>query len=653
MKNYLVLFAMLFMIAPLTLSAQLKLARIFSDHMVLQRNQPITVWGNAAPNDRVVVYLNGEVATVKASRNGTWKATLPAMKEGGPYTLAVRTRKEQRTFEDVLIGDVWLASGQSNMEWPLQLTNDAEAEIAAAHYPFIRQIIIQKSTSLAPLNELEFEAAWKETTPQNAPAFSAVGYFFARELFKQTGVPIGIINSSWGGTMVETWISRDKFNSMPDFRQLMAKLPVDAVAYKKAENLKLQQMLEKFQGTGKNETAENWQRADYDDSNWKTLQVPGLWESQGLDGLDGQLWYRMSIDLTPDEAAKANFVNLGLIDDCDVTYINGHQIGETCKYDALRRYPLPPGILKAGKNVIAVKVTDTGGGGGMYGDASGFSLEAGGQPLSLAGAWKARFAAHSIMGNLNPNAMPTLLYNAMIHPLLNVGLAGTIWYQGESNAGRAMQYNESFKTMIEDWRSKFNRPNLPFYFVQLASFNANNQNGLTGSAWAELREAQFNTLNMKNTGMAVTADIGDVSDIHPRNKKDVGKRLALWALHDIYGKADLVYSGPLYKGMRIEGNNMIISFNHTGSGLIAKDKYGYLRGFMIAGEDQQFHWAKAEIRGNEVAVWNDKVSRPMSVRYGWTDSLEEANLYNAEGLPASPFRTDNWKALTQDNKYNF
>jgi sialate O-acetylesterase len=314
-------------------------------------------------------------------------------------------------------------------------------------------------------------------------------------------------------------------------------------------------------------------------------------------------------------------------------------------------YNIPPGVLKAGKNVIAVRVEDTGGGGGIYGDAEFVKLTVGSKVLSLAGLWK--FQIEGLIGGnptAGPNDYPTLLYNAMINPLIPYGIKGAIWYQGEANAGRAYQYRKAFPLMISDWRERWKEGNFPFYFVQLATFNSNNGTSKNGSEWAELREAQAMTLSLPNTGMSITTDIGEAGDIHPKNKQDVGKRLAAIALHDTYG-IEGEYEGPVFQSMKVENGKAVVSYTHAGSGLYVKDKYGYIKGFEIAGADQQFHYAKAIVQGDKVIVWQDGLTNPVSVRYNWADDASDGNLYNKDGFPAAPFRTDDWKAVTADVKY--
>jgi sialate O-acetylesterase len=395
--------------------------------------------------------------------------------------------------------------------------------------------------------------------------------------------------------------------------------------------------------------AASWKNADIDDSKWQQIQLPSLWEGKQLGDLDGVVWFRKTIEVSASDAGKEATLELAMIDDNDVTYVNGVKVGATNSYNAHRKYTIPKGVLKAGKNVIAVRVEDTGGGGGIYGDNTDMKLTIDNIVTSLAGDWAFHVEQiSSAATSVNPNSYPTLLFNAMVAPLIPYAMEGVIWYQGEANAARAYQYRKAFPLMINDWRKRWNQGDFPFYFVQLASFNADNGNSKTGSAWAELREAQTMTLSLRNTGMAVTTDIGDANDIHPKNKQDVGKRLAAIALHNVY-KKNIVYSGPMYKSMKVEEKKVKIYFSNTGTGLMAKN--GELKGFEIAGADKQFHTATATIEGDHVVVYSDNVNDPVAVRFGWMDDAGEDNLFNKEGFPASPFRTDDWKEITADNKF--
>jgi sialate O-acetylesterase len=377
--------------------------------------------------------------------------------------------------------------------------------------------------------------------------------------------------------------------------------------------------------------------------------LPSLWEQKQLGDLDGVVWFRKTINVSAADAGKEATLELAMIDDNDVTYVNSAKVGATNSYNAYRKYTIPTGILKEGKNVIAVRVEDTGGGGGIYGEASDMKLTIGANVMSLAGDWS--FKVEEIFGDANsvgPNSYPTLLFNAMVNPLIPYAIEGAIWYQGEANAGRAFQYRKAFPLMISDWRKRWNEGDFPFYFVQLASFNAANGNSKNGSTWAELREAQTTTLSLPNTGMAVTTDIGNSTDIHPKDKQDVGQRLAAIALHNVY-KKDIVYSGPIYKSIKVEGTKASIYFTNIGSGLIAKN--GDLKGLEIAGSDKQFYPARATIEGDHVVVTSDSVNNPIAVRFGWMDDAGEDNLFNKEGFPAAPFKTDSWKGITEEQRF--
>ncbi len=633
------------------LKAEIKLATVFSDHMVLQRNAAIPIWGWAAKGEKITVVFHDQKRQTIADKTGKWIVYLGNEAAGGPYTLSVKGKSSHIGLQDILVGEVWVCSGQSNMEWPLSATLNADAEIPSASYSRIRHIKIEHNVSVVPVDDIK-KTDWQVCTPSTAGTFTAVGYYFAKTIEKELNVPVGLINTSWGGTIVETWISKTGLQAHPDFLAIANQLPANREQFEKEQIQNIKKNVAAFQYADDTEVKTGWELPGYNDSRWSNLAVPKIWEEQGLAGLDGTVWYRKTITLTAEQAGKDATLWLGKIDDCDLTFVNGVKIDETCVWDKVRRYTVPGKLLKEGENVIAVKVLDTGGGGGFHGDANDVKLETAGSILSLAGEWKTRVDINSSVTSVNPNSMPTLLYNGMIHPLLPFAVKGAIWYQGESNAEWAQQYAISFPLMIQDWRNKFKQGDFSFYFVQLATFNASNQNGTEGSKWAELRNAQFKTLQVAKTGMVVTTDIGDAKDIHPRNKLDVGKRLAFLALKNDYEK-NIVASGPLYKSMMVENSHIKIEFEHTGGGLVAAgNKYGYLNGFMIAGKDQKFKWAKAWVRDNTVMVWSDDVPEPVAVRYAWMDDASEVNLINKEGLPASPFRTDDWTLLTDGVKYS-
>lgn len=652
MKKTFLLALVLISAAPLL--ANVTLPKIFGDNMVLQRNKQIPVWGWADVNEKITIRFNHQVKSITADKDGNWKVNLDKELAGGPYQLIIRG-KNSVTFSNVLVGEVWICSGQSNMEMPIAgwgKVDNYEEEIAAAKYPQIRHIKIPNTISAKLQKDIE-KGEWKVCSPATAGDFTAAGYFFARELYNHLKIPIGLINTSWGGTHVETWTSREGFESSDEFKNMIKQMPLlnlDSLAAVRKEAI--MKKLAMLQGSlpAKAETAA-WSSIDFDDSKWPQMQLPSLWEQKQLGDIDGVVWFRKAIDVPANDAGKEATLELAMIDDNDITYLNGVKVGETNSYNQHRKYKVAAGILKAGKNVIAVRVEDTGGGGGIYGGNEGMKLTVGDNTTSLAGNWG--FQVEQIYGSgssIGPNSYPTLLYNAMVSPLIPYAFEGVIWYQGEANADRAYQYRKAFPLMITDWRRHWGAGDFPFYFVQLASYNAGNGNSKNGSTWAELREAQTMTLSLPNTGMAVTTDIGNSTDIHPKNKQDVGKRLAAIALRNVYNK-NIVYSGPMYKSMKVQGNAILISFTNIGSGLMAKN--GELKGFEIAGLGGQFFPAVATIEGNQVVVHNDNIRYPAAVRYGWRDDAGEDNLFNREGFPASPFRTDKWKGITEGEKFRF
>ncbi len=650
MKKAIIVFLSFFL--SLHAFGNVRLPKILGDNMVLQRNKNITIWGWADANEKVSVQLNKQSKSTKADKSGKWMVVLSPEVAGGPFQLVVKG-KNTITLSNILIGEVWVCSGQSNMEWPLRSSNNAEEEIRNATFPSIRHFEVTKSVSTKPEDDVK-GGAWNICSPETAGNFTAVGYFFARELYQKLNIPIGLIHTSWGGTHSETWTSYEAFAQNPEFKDMIATMPkVDLEALSKQ---KQEVMLKKLTEMGINFPAKDvdrWNRGDYNDNAWKTMPLPNTWESQGLADFDGVVWFRKIITIGAADAGKEATLELAKIDDSDESFVNGILIGATKnRYDDKRKYKIPAGVLKEGRNVIAVRVEDTGGGGGIYGDAGDVKFTTSSSTvIALAGNWSFNIES-ALSGNssVGPNDYPTLLFNAMLNPIFNYGIEGAIWYQGESNAGRAYQYRTAFPLMIQDWRNHFKQGDFPFYFVQLANFNSNNGTTEHGSYWAELREAQTLTLSLPNTGMAVTTDIGNPTDIHPRNKQDVGKRLAAVALNKVYQQNN-VYSGPMYKSMKVEGNTVRLSFNETGSGLMAKDKYGYVKGFEVAGADKKFKCAKAWIDGNDIVVSAEGISSPASVRYAWADNPEDANLYNKEGFPASPFRTDTWKGITEGSKF--
>ncbi|WP_348812802.1 sialate O-acetylesterase [Flavobacterium maritimum] len=638
----------LFLISCLMANANVRMPLLFSDGMVLQRNKEIPVWGWADANEKVEVHFNKQTKTITTDASGKWMVKLDSEKAGGPFELTI-TGKNKIVIKDVLVGEVWICSGQSNMEFQMYKTMNSEKEIADSDYPMIRHFGVAQDLSGSPKEDLK-EGKWVISNKENVKDFTAVGFFFAKKLYAELKIPIGIINTSWGGTCVETWTSREAFEKSDDFKAMIAEVPsvnMDAIfeTYKKSllDNI---QKIQGFEVTDVNQ--DQFKNSDFKDANWPEIKVPSLWENQQIGNIDGVVWMRKTIVLSAEQAKKEAVLYLSKVDDEDVTYVNGVQVGTNNIWEAKRIYKIPVGVLKEGSNVIAVRIGDYTGGGGIYGDPADLKIDFKDSIVPLEGLWK--FNVVNVKISVSPNSYPSLLYNAMVNPLIPYAFQGVLWYQGEANVWRAKQYKKAFPLMITDWRAKWNQGNFPFYFVQLSTFNEFNGNSKVGSRWAELREAQTQTLQLPNTGMAVTTDIGNAKDIHPTNKQDVGKRLAAIALNNVYGKKR-VYSGPMYKSMEIKANQIILTFDNTGSGLSSSDNGENLKGFEIAGADKVFYSAKAIIKNNTVIVSSEKVSNPVAVHYGWADDDTDINLFNKEKFPASPFRTDDWDMITANEIY--
>ncbi len=624
---------------------------IFGDNMVLQQKTRIPVWGTADPGGQLSVQINDQARTLTVPSDGLWRTTISPMPAGGPHSLSIIGR-DTLVFSNVMIGEVWLASGQSNMAWRVENSDSSEQEIAAADFQNIRLFTVQRNMSVAPLNDVQTDG-WEICSPRTVADFSAVAYFFGRNLYKILNVPIGLVHSSWGGTVAEAWTSAQTLKELEDFAEIVTRMqagPTDSTALAAQYETRLaewdRKIDEKMADMQKDQ--KQWQNPELDVSEWPEMQVPGLWEQKDIGGFDGIVWFRKEIMVPRSWIGHHLTLYLGEIDDYDKTWFNGVLVGHMDRYNAFRTYTVPDSIVKEGKNVIAVQVTDTGGGGGLYGDPDTLKLEK--SPtfyITLAGEWKYKIGPDFKELPLRPQSptspnRPMVLYNAMINPLIPYAVRGAIWYQGESNASRAHQYQTLFPAMIRDWRNQWRQGDFPFLFVQLANFRDVVDKPVEDD-WAELREAQTMALDLPNTGMAVTIDIGEADDIHPRNKQDVGKRLALNARALVYGE-EITWSGPLYKSMHIDSNKVRLTFDHIDGGLTTPEGEP-LKGFAIAGQDSNFVWAEAVIDEESVVVWNPEVENPIAVRYGWAAN-PVCNLYNKSGLPASPFRTDDWPGIT-------
>jgi sialate O-acetylesterase len=623
--------------------ADVTLNPLFTDNAVLQQGVKVPIWGTATPGEGVTVAFAGQTVSTTADASGKWLVRLAPLTTGEPRTLTVSGRN-QIVLTNILVGEVWICSGQSNMERQLgpragqQAIIDWKKEAAAANYPEIRQFLVAQSKPFTPTATVS--GSWVVCSPETVTNFTAVGYFFGRDLYQARHVPIGLIHSSWGGTVAEAWMSEAGLSQLPDFAESLAQMkqliadPAEAERRTKAR----QNVWYARVDTGLR-TNPPWSAADLDTSSWKTMKLPTYWENAGYPNFDGLFWFRRTFDLPENWDGSDGELHLGAVDDNDTTWVNGVEVGATMGYTVPRIYRVPGSGLKPTNNVIAVRVLDTGGNGGLWGGPDPMMrllVNTGGQTngIPLTGEWLCRQGVSlTDVGwpptdyTQSPNA-PTVIYNGMIAPLLPYAMRGVIWYQGESNVGREQQYRTLFPAMIADWRRAWGEGDFPFLFVQIAPYRGNTPG---------LREAQFLTLQKSpNTAMAVITDEGDANDIHPPHKQPVGARLALAARALAYGE-HIEYSGPLYQSMKIKGNRVILNFTHIGGGLVAKG--GKLKGFVLAGADGKFVPARAEIHGRTVVVTSDQVARPVAVRYGWAN-VPEVNLFNQDGLPASPFQSD-------------
>jgi sialate O-acetylesterase len=631
---------------------QVVLPSCFTDNMVLQQQTKVNLWGTETPGKdfTILTSWNNKTYQAKADADGNWKIQVSTPVYGGPYTITFNDGTIT-TLHNVLIGEVWVCSGQSNMEMPLtsfygDVLNLNYELSDAANYPEIRMLTIDHKTSFTPLPNAQTKGGWAICNPQTVRDFSAVGYFFAKNLFAGKHIPIGMINSSWGGTVAEAWTSGSALKTMSAFAPFVQSIE-DGLTQQKLDaqyQTNVRTWIDSINTTdpGFQQGQLVWAQPSFDDAAWQKMTLPAYWEQSGVPVYDGTMWFRKKVIVPAAWAGKDIKLYMGGIDDYDVSYFNGAEIGHTESFWYTRTYTIPGSMVKAGENTIAVRVFDNGGLGGINKGPLQLSLasDTTGQ-INLAGAWayhQATELKQLPQAPIQSNSInrPMIIYNAMINPILSYTIKGAIWYQGESNADRATQYRQLLPLLISDWRQKWDEPNFPFYFVQIANYSAADQG--PAADWPALRDAQLSTLSVPHTGMAVTIDIGDVNHIHPQNKQEVGRRLALIARAKTYGE-NIPYSGPIYQTQAIQGNKIELTFTHTDKGLLAKGDT--LKGFTIAGADKKFYPAQAIISGTKVIVTSSDVTNPVAVRYAWANN-PICNLYNGVNLPASPFRTDDW-----------
>lgn len=662
MKPGLIIFILL--IGFQNLKAEIKLPSFFGDNMVLQRNKEVKIWGWSDKYEQLSLQFNGQHHTTIASSDGNWTFTLDPMEALSTPQDMIIQGKNKVVIKNILIGDVWLSGGQSNMEWAVANAHNADDEIKNANYPEIRLLIVPENISFQPVNDIK-PTEWKAAIGENIKWFSAVGYFFGKHIHKNQDIPVGLIHSNRGGSRVETWTSAERltpFEYTHEAIELMRTLDMSFYEFRSGWDREIEEWVDKNYPISDIGMEQEWYSLNYDFKNWKNIYVPSRIEEQkDLEEFNGIIWYKKTFVLPKNLKNKDLFFRPGFINDMDETWFNGKKIGETYNLTPWRSYKIPAELINyEGENTITVRVFNAKNEGGLTEptprkiniSTERWSITS--DDLELAGSWKFK-TTHQLSNPVespipvkpDPNDFPSSLYNGMLHPLIPFAIKGVIWYQGESNTKSyddAIGYKEVFLNLINNWRADWNY-DFEFYFVQLANYLSNPSRCTIPCEriWPYLRESQLKALNLPNTGMAVTIDAGNPYDIHPRDKQTVGYRLGLIAEAKAYEDESVVYSGPIYKSHQISGKKIIIEFEHTGSGLEVNNRYGYLKGFQIAGEDKVFHWAKAYLENDRVIVFSKKVDAPVAVRYAWEDNPEDANLYNKERLPATPFRTDNWK----------
>ncbi len=636
--------------------AQLNVSPYFKDHLVLQRNKENKIWGTATKNEKISLTIDGKTVVSKASKDGKWYLNLPPFKEGGPYSIEIVGKTERIYINDVLFGDVWLCSGQSNMEYSVGSFPWGNDEMKKAVNTNIRFLDVPNQIDEVPFDDFPENVEWKMVTGENIKNLSAVSYWFAKNLQPEIGIPVGLITSDWSGTSIEPWMTIESLKPFPQFKSVLDYLEKDPKPHAQIEK-EFQEYLKNdwgpnyfYKGPGMDE---KWYENSTDYSTWQPIKLPCWWEDAGigLENHDGAVWFRTTFDLPENFKDSVYFIDLNLIKDYDIVWVNGVKLGETFGSQNWRHYKASRTILKEKGNSLVVRVYNISGYGGM--NFNPFWAT----PVLL-GNWVCKKGTSIEPGsvpeprivNKSPYGYPTAIYNVMIHPLLDVNITGAIWYQGESNAGRAQEYKQLFPAMINCWRKEFNQGDFPFYFVQLANFDP--EADVPGNNdWSEVRESQEAALKLPHTGMAVAIDLGEAGNIHPANKMEVGRRLALHALKNEYDK-NVAANCPAFKGMEIKGDSIIIEIETFGEKLICKNKYGYVNGFAIAADGNDFAWAKATLNGNKIIVYSEQVKNPVDARYAWSKNPGELNIYTESGLPLRPFRTDKRSGVTDGRVFD-
>lgn len=639
------------------LQAKFTVSPLFTNDMILQCDKPAKIWGKALPNEEISIILKTKKYTTKTLADSTWKIDLGIHEAGGPFDMFIQSAENQEYFDSFSFGDVWLCGGQSNMEFTLNAISTPDSVIKMIKNDNLRFLKIRNISSTIIQKDIQVSDNWMETNAINAGKFSAVAYYFGDYLTKTLNKPIGLISNNWGGSPAEVWMSKSELKKFPEIANaynFMSKNDSLIINSMKLRTVMLPKWIE--EGIKKDSVSMLFEsnKTQIEFKNWQKAILPFNFKDINLDEYNGIVWVVMEFDVPENMMNKIVNLNLGLIDDADHTFINGVKIGGKFLYNEERNYKIDPSILKKEKNLLAIRIVNYGGEGNIIPSKKTFFLYDDAQNkyfLNNEIYAKKGFDLTTNKEYVKPvwrymaGWQPSSLYNSMIAPMLELPIKGVIWYQGESNAERAYQYRTLFPALISNWRADFKQPNLPFLFVQLANFK-NPSTQPTNDSWAELREAQAYALKLPYTAMSTAIDVGDANDIHPKDKKTVGNRLAAQALKMVYGKK-IVADGPTFTTMKIEGKKIRLSFKNLGSGLMTKS--GTPEEFAIAGADKKFYWAKAKIENNTIVVSSDKVAKPVAVRYAWANNPSKVNTYNKDGFPMNPFRTDTWKGVTFGN----
>ena len=642
LKKY--IFLVVSLLITTTALSQVRLPKLISNGMVLQRDTKVRVWGWAAPKEKIEIFFMLKKYKITANDIGEWELKLPPLKAGGPHIMKIQASNSIE-INDILIGEVWLCSGQSNMALTVGQVSDLyEEDIANSENKFIRSFQVPREYDFIAARTDLNGGSWKESNPKNVVQFSATAYFFAKKIYEKLKIPVGLIHSSWGGTFAEAWMSEETLQSFPEsFNEIkLLKDPhyIQGIQIKEQElekNWYSTLLLNDEGGTDKN----NWTSNSTITTDWEEITIPGLWNATPLNKINGVVWFKKEIKVSKKIANLESTLRLGTIIGADSTYVNGRFVGNTDDQYTPRKYKLPANSLVEGKNTITVRVVSNRGNAG-FALGMPYKILGNEETIALTGIWKYKLGAklEALPKPTSFQGKPTGLYNAMIEPLKKYTFKGVIWYQGEANAKRPVEYSKILPALIYNWRALFNVQTMPFLYVQLPNYMAPKEIP-SESNWALLRESQLKTLSVSNTGMATTIDIGEWNDIHPQKKKEVGTRLALLAENMVYGDKNTTCYGPKFESMQIENDKIILSFSTFGSGMQFKGG-GMHTNFAIAGEDKKFVWAEAKIENGKITVWSKEIPCPVAVRYAWADNPEGEKLYNTEGLPASPFRTDSW-----------